>query len=191
MSQAAETPGSILDLPRRILLAARRQPLLDDLGFVLPIGKIFQVADLLHPGAALVVAPPWTGKTFLAEQLDRALRTSSAWRCHHIGFESPGRLQPPWWDAWRRDDGHACWIVDAVDEDERLGNRRIYEILDEMGGLEKERDRLRVIFFCRENEVPASFEKRINEIFGRDLRQFRLAGLDRESARDLVGPDHF
>jgi len=188
-------PGSVLEhLPQRILLAARRRSLLDDLGFVLPLGKVFRAADLLRPGASLVVAPPWTGKTFLAEQLYRALRTSPALRYHLVGFESLGRgarVQPPWWDTWRQDDSQACWIIDAVDEDERLADRRVYEILDEIGGLGKERDRLCAIFFCRESEIPPLFEKRINEIFGKDLRQFRLAGLDRESARDLVGPDHF
>jgi hypothetical protein len=84
-------------------------------------------------------------------------------------------------------------IVDAVDEDERLEAGReaqeIFERLEDLGPAG--RDRLHVLFFCRENEVPPHFEQSLERIFGESLRRFRLAGLDRESARDLVGVDRF
>ncbi|MES1242587.1 MAG: hypothetical protein ABUT39_13315 [Acidobacteriota bacterium] len=192
-------PGdSLHSLPRRVFLASSRRPRADEHGFVLslPEAEALTASDLLRCSAALVVAPPWTGKTFVSDQLDNALNLDGKLR-KKVSFERPAAsLKPPWWDSWRSR-GEAWWIVDAIDEDERRGDCRIDEILDLLEELTKEeRSRLHVLFFCRESEVPAKFLSRAERLFGSwsvarppGLRRLRLAGLDRGSARDLVGED--
>lgn len=196
-------------LPRRIILASARRPLVDEQGFVLPLpaDEIVPAADLLHCSAALIVAPPWTGKTFVSEQLHHALRSRPAlppgFGDFHarVCFETLGRdarVKPLWWDDWMHGEGHACWIIDAIDEDERSGDRRIDEILCLLEDLGEARARLHALFFCRESEVPPAFLDRAERLFGTwspsrpgGLRRLRLAGLDRESARNFVGADAF
>lgn len=187
-------------LPQRILLSSPRRPLLDEQGFVLPLpaDEVVSPSDLLRHSAALIVAPPWTGKTFVSEQLHRAL---SGELCARTCFETLGRdapVKPLWWDGWAEGGSQARWIVDAIDEDERSGDRRIDEILGLLEELDEARSRLHVLFFCRESEVPPAFLKRAERLFGTwspsrptGLRRLRLAGLDRESARALVGADSF
>lgn len=197
-------------LPKRILLASPRRPLLDEHGFVLPLraDEALGALDLLLHRAALVVAPPWTGKTFVAEKLHSALRSHPdlppgfGGFCARTCFETLGRespTKPAWWESWSAGDRRASWIVDAVDEDERSGDRRIDEILGLIEDLPEEtRSRLHVLFFCRESEVPPAFLERAGRLFGDwspscpgGLRRLRLAGLDRESARALVGDEAF
>ncbi|HWM95072.1 MAG TPA: hypothetical protein VN493_30230 [Thermoanaerobaculia bacterium] len=202
--------GSEALLPKRIILASPRRPLLDEQGFVLPLraDEALDVLDLLQHRAALVVAPPWTGKTFIAEKLHSALKSHPGLPpgfgglCARTCFETLSRespVKPVWWDAWAAGARRACWIVDAIDEDERSGDRRIDEILGLIEDLPEEaRFRLHVLFFCRESEVPPAFLERAGGLFGDwspshpgGLRRLRLAGLDRESARALVGDEAF
>lgn len=202
--------GPEAHLPKRIILTSPRRPLLDEQGFVLPLPaeEALDAADLLRQRAALVVAPPWTGKTFVAKGLHAALRSRPdlppgfGGFCFRTCFETLGRespVKPLWWDNWAAGDRRACWIVDAVDEDERSGDRRIDEVLSLLEELPEEaRSRLHVLFFCRESEVPPAFLERAGRLFGDwspsypgGLRRLRLAGLDRESARALAGDEAF
>lgn len=184
-------------LSNRILLTSPHRPLLDEQGFVLPLpaSEVVPAAELLRHSPALIVAPPWTGKTFVSEKLHELLKDQPDLLCARTCFETLGRdapVQPSWWDGWTAGEGHACWIVDAVDEDERSGDRRIYEVLDLLDALPKGAlARLQALFFCRESEVPPDFLRRAGHLFGPRLRRLRLAGLDRESARALVGEDAF
>lgn len=210
MPMPAAGTGPEAHLPKRIILTSPRRPLLDEQGFVLPLPaeEAMDAADLLRQRAALVVAPPWTGKTFVAKGLHAALRSRPdlppgfGGFCSRTCFETLGResrVKPPWWDDWAAGGRRACWIVDAVDEDERSGDRRIDEVLSLLEELSEEaRCRLHVLFFCRESEVPPAFLERAGRLFGdwspsypAGLRRLRLAGLDRESARALVGDEAF
>lgn len=196
-------------LPRRIFLEGDRRPITDPLdGFVRPIG--ISVQELLAHTAVLVVAPPLTGKTFVSKQLERALvseqRSSSALPlrgfCERTSFETSGRtnrLDPVWWEPWKKSAEQAWWLVDALDEDERRGDRRAHEVLDTVRDLPPEAlSRLHLILFSRLNEVPAWCEEKLLQLFGiwsqehpQGLRRVRLAGLDREAARTLVGSERF
>src|SRR5215210_4125581 len=123
------------DLPRRIFLEADREPNLDPDGFVLPIGKKLTMRDLLEQAAVLVVAHPWTGKSFVAEALHRILQDHpySELAC----FEERERgtsIEPSWWDRWKASQDSAFWIVDAVDEDARK-DRQSLQILRLVRGL--------------------------------------------------------
>jgi hypothetical protein len=199
---SVEGSGGTLDiLPRRIFLASPHRPRVDDHGFVLRLldTDVVSALDLLQHSAALIVAPPWTGKTFISEQLDAALNLGG--QLHkRVSFERPATsLRPAWWDDWLSAESPAWWIVDAIDEDERRGDCRTDEILELFEDLPKEaRSRLHILFFCRESEEPQPFLSRAERLFGAwsathpaGLRRLRLAGLDRESARDHVGAEAF
>lgn len=189
------------DLPRRIFLDGVQKPLTDPFdGFVRPIGKILSVQELLAYSAVLVVAPPLTGKSFVAKQLERVLTLEPSseafpWRgpCERTSFEISGRttrLAPLWWESWQGGTEQAWWLVDALDEDERRGDRRAQEILDLVRSLPLEaRSRLHLILFSRLNEVPAWCEEQLPKLEG--FRKVRLAGLTRDEARTLVGSERF
>lgn len=129
-------------LPRRIFLEGEQRPEFDDDGFVRPSGESLLAEDLLPCTAVLVAAPPWTGKSFVAKQLEASLKVGA----REGAFCSPDfvertcfeerapRLRPLWWDPWKDGDQRACWIVDAVDEDERQGRDQAYRILDLIEG---------------------------------------------------------
>jgi hypothetical protein len=46
----------------------------DDYGFVRPSRHFFLYDHLLNQPCSLVVAPPWTGKTFTARQIEESLK---------------------------------------------------------------------------------------------------------------------
>lgn len=89
---------SLQSLPRRAFLASPRRPPVDGHGFVLPLPgtEALSASDLLLCSAALVVAPPWTGKTFVSDQLDNALNLAE--KLHRkVNLErSAPSLKPPW-----------------------------------------------------------------------------------------------
>lgn len=192
-------------LPRRIFLEGEQIPLPDPLdGFIRPIGEILPIRDLLACSAALVVAPPWTGKTFVSRQIKHALTLEGRF-CERTSFEAadaPGRnerLLPDWWSSWKDGEDQAWWLVDALDEDERREDRRAREVLDLVRSLPPEaRSRLHLILFCRLNEIPPWCDGLLVELFGvwspehhQGLRRVRLAGADRETARTIVGSERF
>src|SRR5215213_1046609 len=198
------------DLPRRIFLEGVQRPLTDPHdGFVRPIGNVLSIQELLTHSAVLVAAPPLTGKSFVAKQLERVLTLDPPsatlplrGRCERTSFEiswRTTRLAPLWWESWQSSTEQAWWLVDALDEDERRGDGRAQEVLDLVCGLPAEaRSRLHLLLFSRLGEVPAWCEERLPKLFGiwspehpQGLRRVRLAGLDREAARTLVGSDRF
>lgn len=208
--KAAPDPTTLSRLdsfPRRIFLVDTALPIYDHLGFVQRFAsdEIISAKNLTDTLATLVFAPPWTGKTFVAKQLYKALKhypESPFGSYCQITFFEAGRnteIVPSWWEPWLRGASHACWIIDAIDEDERRGDRQIYRILELVEQLSVvQRSRLHILFFARENEIPESFEAQLTDIFGNwstrgdtGPRKLRLAGLDRESARYFLGASDF
>jgi hypothetical protein len=178
-------------LPRRIFLEGEQRPFSDPDGFIRPIEGTVPVRDLLASSATLVIAPPWTGKTFVSKQIKDVLSRSGR-LCERTSFESAeapgrnGRLLPSWWPSWQEGASPAWWLVDALDEDDRREDRRAREIVDLVGDLPPEaRSRLHLILFCRLSEIPLWCDD------VPDLRRFRLAGADRETAKILVGSERF
>lgn len=194
--------------PRRRFIATLEPPL-DEYGFLAPdlAENSACVDEFFALQAVLIVAPPWAGKTFLARQLISHFREHqdspgdlAPFGKYFFGtlFEQGGmgvEAMPPWWDEWRRSTARACWIVDAVDEDERRGFRQFMAILDAIDELSaEERSRLTLLVLSRENEVPPDAKARLNEIYGdpsgelpRPYIRRLLAPPDADTARAIVG----
>ncbi|MEZ6085888.1 MAG: hypothetical protein R3E58_18530 [Phycisphaerae bacterium] len=158
--------------------------------------------ELLAFPVNLIVAPPWTGKTFVTKQLHNHLRTHSGQAgplafgqyFHVTIFEAFGmgcEAEPHWWNEWTQIGGSACWIVDGLDEDHRKGHDRALSILERLDALSKERlHELRILFFCRENEVPPKFQTRLVEILeDTRLQQSQLAPMDAAAAREYIASE--
>ena len=196
-------------LPTRRFFQRDEPPNLDDHGFLTEdsYSTTLGVQDLFKGGATIVLAPPWTGKSYVwkqlkihfasTKQLEPRLKPYAKFQ-HFTSFEEFGlssELMPVWWDKWLRSGGPACWIIDALDEDIRSKNRHAHYILDQLNGIEKRNSELAVIMFCRESELPASIENRLSEIYsGATLkRAFYLAPMDRKSAQLMLDDDprHF
>jgi hypothetical protein len=185
-------------LPRRIFLEGGREPSPDQDGFILPIGTVLTPKDLLEQAIVLVVAPPWTGKTTVAEGISRALKSHpfSKLTCFEKS-ERGARVEPSWWERWKGTEEEAIWIVDGLDEDARK-DRQSFKILELLRDAEDARARLHLIALCRTNEIPGWFERDLEELCGAwsldhplGLRRLRLAGLDRDTARAHVGASRF
>jgi hypothetical protein len=186
-------------LPRRIFLEGDREPIPDPDGFILPIGTVLSPQDLLEQSLALVVAPPWTGKTTVAEGIAAAFKALPFFELTCFEKRERGaQVEPAWWGAWKDTEEEAVWIVDGLDEDARK-DKQSFKILRLIQDLpEGTRERLCLITLCRTNEIPPWFEKGLDELYGawspehpRGLRRLRLAGLDRETARAHVDPSRF
>lgn len=196
-------PGEGLEvLPRRIFLEGNRKPDTDLDGFVRPWGEILKVEDLLGSPAVIAAAPPWTGKSYVAKELWTALklRRDELPKSFHLPehiertcFEEAGEAIPPlWWDEWKTGTERACWIIDAVDEDDRRRTGHVNRILRLVEALPKSaHSRICLFFLVRLSEIPEAFEEALIKIFGTGLRRVRLAGLDRVAAETLVTSDRF
>ncbi len=195
--------------PVRRFLHPEAEIQLDEHGFLsdASLATSHSIRDLLRQSPVLITAPPWYGKSHVAAQLDAFLRDVqdsdadvsfgkffllTAFETH--GIAEP--VRPDWWDEWKRSAEMACWIVDAIDEDVRSGHKRTHEILNILSDLTTaQRERLRVLLFCRDNERDPKIESRIQQIFepsdsaDRCLHHVNLAPLDANSARDLVGSE--
>lgn len=176
-------------------------PPTDDHGLLIPDRLSFDFKVLLQHPAALVVAPPWVGKTTFAVHLDEYLRSQEASEeprfafgsFHHATLlenHSPGsNFLPRWWERWKASTSQACWLVDALDEGEFIEKNLTRKLLDELNRLDEEpRGRLRAVLQCRDSELPEGFFEKLKKIWPNAL-QAELLPLDRENARLLVGPE--
>ena len=189
---------NVLSLPLRRLLPADVSYSCDGEPF-LPASLLPQtvaVKDLFALPAALVSGPPWSGKSHLARQLRQYFRVNGqsqeednpfGERFEVTLFEEGGlrpQTEPAWWSSWRSGNERACWVVDAIDEDDAPNRRQIYHVLDMVDRLtEEERKRLCLILLCRENDVPKKLLERLGEIYPEkemgsgSYRCFKLAPL--------------
>ncbi|MDB5329589.1 MAG: NTPase family-like protein [Phycisphaerales bacterium] len=194
-------------LPRRRFLDPSARPRRDPDGFHDENQPAFTIEEVLGLEVALVTAPPWTGKSFVARQLEAFLRIQAKKPATHLEFGAFFHLTsferhhgglglvPAWWKQWKELGGPGCWILDAVDEDERLHHGGAQQALDEVEQLEPEqRARLHLLLFARTNEIPRKIVERLQVIYGewdadlgRGLRRLQLAPFDARGAREFLG----
>jgi hypothetical protein len=116
------------DLPPRRLLPSGLSEDLDEDGFLTEqrYREGGTVEVLLTPGARVVLAARWYGKTWLAQQIQSVLRS----RAHSteaepqfgdnyrvICFECFGRVTnpiPTWWDTWRDPVPNSAALADTT-----------------------------------------------------------------------------
>ncbi len=202
-----ETPRP--QIPARRFIAPDIDPPADEFGFLADrfIPSTLTVGELLTPPATLVVSAPWTGKTFVAKQLELYFTTKEVQEevinpygrfFHATLFESRLAVDVPrWWEKWLTSTKNALWIIDAVDEDVRRGGDAIYRILGRLEDLQpQDRNRLRVVIFTRESEEPSEVRDKLRELYPNGgsreptgLQVVRLAPLSSLDARELLGGD--
>lgn len=182
----------------------------DELGFLSQseASPSWSISDLLERSPVLILAPPWTGKSYVAKQFEEHLRRIQDNAPTHlpfghyfmlVNFEQRGAsesVSPSWWDAWREGGDQACLIIDAIDEDCRpLGHRNTYAILRQIEQLDmSQRARLTVLIFCRENERVDDVEKQFKQLYPATaarwqpgLEMVRLAHLTADEAKQVAG----
>ncbi len=143
------------------------------------------VMDLLRGSAwTLVVAPPWTGKSFVAQRLEAAQRRSSSAFVQRTSLEELDHAlaAPPLdWEKWRDSERDLVWLIDALDEGLHRGST-----LDVLGGHlrglnDSQKARLRVVLFARDDDTY----ERTRKFFvgqGLSLAVYRLLPIDRLEA---------
>ncbi len=174
---AERTASVLLEMPR------------DEHGFLQPSSRFFGFERLLDRPCSLIVAPPWTGKTFTARRIDRSLSGL------HLLTDLEARLlgqpiKPDWWNNWKRSQTRATWIIDALDE----GQRREEGLCPCLIGLLRElsdpqRDRLRLLIFAREGDlktIAPEFEGSLREVFQKDFFAAELLPLDANNSKDIL-----
>ena len=187
--------------PTRRLIGLDVSPQLDKHGFLDSdlAAQLLTLDSILNSQPVLVVAPPWTGKTHEANQFFQHLREGETIFGNYIEatfFERAGLkpgVRPTWWNEWQKlDEQRACWVIDALDEDE--GSRGMHAILDLIEDLPPElRARLLLLMFCRENERPRNVEERLAGIYDSagsgGLQVMRLAPVCESIARVITALD--
>ncbi len=190
-------------LPTRRFLVAESKPELDEYGFLSTefLPHTLNVLELFEFPITLVVAPPWTGKTYVCKQTYFYLQREAEQKpqtarfgeyFHRTSFEEyavGGEIFPTWWEKWLSSDHKACWLVDALDEDYRRNYNQMFSILNRLGELRDNKRRcVTVILFCRENDVPSKIRTRLNEVYGESsVRDICFAPLDLENAKTFIG----
>lgn len=184
------------------------QVITDDLGFFQDAFHeaarvpALDVDQILKHNAVLIMGEPWTGKTTLAQCMAAYLESSDSANpqgtshCVHLtALETyiPGAsLLPHWWYEWKRGNGTAYWIVDALDEGEHRQRGLWSALAADVRALdESQRSRLRWILFGRTNELPPAVQEDLTEIFEQQHRQVEILPLDRTSGMALVGEEQF
>jgi len=109
--------------------SARPDPVPDEHGFLTPSRHFFGFERLLDRPCSLVTAPPWIGKSFMAERIEALLRSdlevelsAKSRFLHRTNLEAQLQsqpLEPSWWVEWQNTPAEATWIIDAVDDGQR------------------------------------------------------------------------
>lgn len=121
---------------------SRRDDWIDGTGLLSEVGTGYavDVESLLQCCVAWIEAPPFFGKSFVADQLGRwllspiSVENSSARFGEFTCLTSLDRVgpasnfSPGWWEHWKGSSSHAYWIVDAVDEDFRSKRKHAWTI---------------------------------------------------------------
>ena len=199
-SLIAGTPRLFAELTPSALLDVH----LDRYGFLTPSPQFFGFERLLERPCSLVTAPPWIGKSFMAERITGFLRADLAPEpltkshfLHPTNLEARLRgqpLEPNWWTEWQNSGAVATWIIDAVDEGQRKEDGALcpalLRLFDEL--TPPQRERLRLLLFARESdlqEVAPDFEKGLRRVFGEVFRA-ELLRLDAQNAKEFLESVH-
>ena len=160
--------------------------------------------ELLTLQAAWIVAPPWFGKTYVADTLIQYLNNdigddrtelpfgkfleATFLNRSGVGYE----YRPSWWDQWQTSTHRASWIIDAIDED-YVGSKAIFRVLQLVEELSLEsRIRLCLLMFCRTNEQPEDVLEKLKRLYSQgygsnSLVELSLAPPDQGEAERIVG----
>jgi len=179
--------------------SARPDPVPDEHGFLTPSRHFFGFERLLDRPCSLVTAPPWIGKSFMAERIEALLRSdlevelsAKSRFLHRTNLEAQLQsqpLEPSWWVEWQNTPAEATWIIDAVDEGQRKDGALCPALLKTFSELPSpQRERLRLLLFARESdlqEFAPDFESGLRKIFG-DVLRAELLPLDAQNAKEFV-----
>ncbi|MCP4502902.1 MAG: hypothetical protein GY822_23445 [Deltaproteobacteria bacterium] len=178
-------------VPQRGFFPWRAKPKLTDVGFLSEEPPL-RADELLKNKATLVLAPPWCGKTHTAGAI-------VSWAGHsdrnvvytHLGNEvgSPSFQD----DVLKQLEvaQNIFWVVDAVDDGERLKKRTSRLVSSFLKRLsDEQRKQLTVLLFCREAEVPEGFEKELTAALEVEVQHVHLAPLSVGEAQALLGPSY-
>lgn len=188
-----DEPKLAAGTPRLFAERTNRSPLkLDKHGFLLRTKRHFEAERLLQTSCSLIVAPPWTGKTFTAESIFGGVSQEDWPHRWLTSFEkvSVRSLPPGWWGEWREGSAAALWIIDALDEGQRtdpLAWKTLFPILDALS--DAERRRLRLLLFGRESDLREhipNLEGDLRRLFADSFWSVELLPLDADNARNCV-----
>ena len=167
----------------------------DEFGFVdAPFS--YEIEDVLRYSAVLIRGQPWTGKSYIAEQISKQRWQLElgrhVWTLLLQDHCSRQPLVGTDWDAWRDSKENACWIIDSIDEGELIEPNVSHAILDQIRSLNADGlSRLRVLLFVRADEVPDGLKDGLQEVFGDSFADLDLLPLDRNNAERYVGISRF
>ena len=171
-------------------------------------GALLTAERLLERRVCLIIGPPWIGKTFVAKMISEgstrlaefpALPPAQAPKANvhltSLDQESSAEQIPPLgWDEWKQSDAQFLWIVDSLDEAEECRKGVLQDVLNVLKNLAPdERDRLTLLLFAREVEVPLPFRDELKTLYPTSPHQpqgfacLRLAPMDRQEARNYLG----
>ncbi|MEQ9079991.1 MAG: hypothetical protein RLP09_39380 [Sandaracinaceae bacterium] len=141
---------------------------------------------LTRRGLHRVLAPPQTGKSYVAERLlDAAKALGEFVALLPLDEGARSRWAPHWWRRWRASDARGLWIIDAVDE----AHWRSIPIDDVLGPWleleEADRDRLTVILFQRDDRSVAALS-RSTAAKQKQWESWTLVPIDSAEARRIV-----
>lgn len=192
-NQASHPTLGVSRLFRRYQAGLVKPPETDEWGFVEESSELVGFDALSTLRAVLVVGPPWIGKTFVAEQIQTLELLDGdqfPTKLHHHSIGLP--LQPPGWGEWVSSVRRANWIVDSLDEGELIQENVHQIILHDLRALTPlARNRLRVIVFCREANLPESFRDALTGVYADEFAAFELLGLTQAGARHMLGEATF
>ena len=177
--------------------ASDNSPQTDEYGFISPSPSSLTIDQVLSKGAIVVRGQPWIGKSFVAEEIYKQREAlglgEHVWLLQLADHSSGRSLVPGGWNDWLAAPGRrACLVVDSVDEGESI-QRNIYtEIIKllEDSGKETCRERLKIVVFVREAEIPQRLSKLcefLDTQYGQSFADVELLPLDRENAERVVG----
>lgn len=170
-------------------------PTVDDLSFstdregfvkLEPLIGRRSVEELLtRRGLHRVLAPPQTGKSYVAERLYRAGEAQLGefvWR-YRLDEGRRSQWAPERWQRWRASDATGLWIIDAVDE-AHWREIPIDDVLRPWLELEEsDRDRLTVILFQRDDR---SVDALSSSAAAETWQSWTLIPVDADEARRIV-----
>jgi hypothetical protein len=180
----------------------------DDLGFLdrAKTPRLLQFDAILAEPLAWIVAPPWLGKSTVAENAYAWINTRpsalnpATHRCAltRLGTTTADRETPPeWWGEWvcETDPQPAFWLIDGADEGLDR-NQHLFHII--LGAIDQASPRhlqmLHLILFSRPHGELGDFRGQLQARFAainHHPQNYWLARLDREAAARLVSESCF
>ncbi len=177
----------------------------DGHGFVDPAFDAITIEEILRSRFVLIVAPPWTGKSHVANKLsdhfsdkcsidERRFYDSEYFFSSNLENHSPrSDLFPDWWKDWKSSTpaDRALWMIDSLEEGEDIEKGVSNAIIEGIGSLQsRHRAKLTLVMFGRLAEIPPGFVDRARSILAEGFQVYELLPLNRDNAATIAG-DNF